>query len=1002
MKALLRLSAALFLVLSFSVDPLSAQERTITGRVLDADTQQPVSNPNVTVVGTDLGTFGEADGTFTLRGVPAGRVVLRVVRIGYGAASVEVEPDQTSVTITLQPDLLRMEDLVVTGRATVLERRSVANAISTVSAEELARVPSGSVEQALQAKVAGADIATNSGAPGGGMSVNLRGVSSINAASQPLYVVDGVILSNVAIPNNQEVVTLSAGGSNKSPLQQDQVNRVADLNPNEIESVEILKGPSASAIYGSKASNGVVVITTKRGRPGATRVNIRQRFGFSDLRKKIGFRTFEGATEEEVVAVFGEPAREPFRQGEIFDHEEELFGRNALSYETNANISGGDESTTYFLSATALNDEGIVNNTGFQRQSARVNVAQDFGTRWRLHVGTNVLHTRARRGLFNNDNATITPYWALGFIPRFYDLRQRPDGSFPDNPFAGGSNPLQTFELMKNVEDVWRIVGSASLEWEAVSTERGSLRLLGRGGLDWFGQENDLFFPPQLFFEQDQRTFGTSLLTEADNRNTNLSGDAVYSFTPGSGSFTATTSAGVQYEERDLSIARVVSRELTAGQENLGAGTRIQVSERRERIEDFGFYLQEEVQLLDRQLTLTAAIRGEQSSANGDDEKLFWYPKASAAYNLPDLAGGIENVKFRVAYGESGNQPLFGQRFITLDATQNIEGSPGLVPNPVVGNPQIEPERTREIEGGFDAVLFGGRGSLEVTAYQQNITNLLLEQTAAPSTGFASRFVNGGELRVRGVELGLGATPFRRADFEWLSRATFSLDRSRVLELEEALGVRQFTPSFTSPNAVFGPSLGEPRIEEGASATQIVGVVPNDDPPVGEECPPEPETCIVRIGDFNPDFKVTFSNDIQFEGFGLFTLFDWQKGGNVINLNTLLWDLAQTTPDFEENGERRLGAFGTDARVWLESATFVKLREATLAYELPADIVRGLWTGFERIRLSLTGRNLFAWTGYSGPDPEVSNFGNQSISRNVDTSPYPPSRSFWFTIDVGF
>jgi TonB-linked SusC/RagA family outer membrane protein len=932
-------------------------------------------------LGTELGTF-------LLRGVPAGSVTLRIQRIGYRTAEVNVPADQASVTVELRTDLLQLEELVVTGRATALERRSVANAISTVNAAELERVPAASVEQAVQGKIAGADIQKNSGAPGGGISVNLRGVSSINASSEPLYVVDGVIVSNVAVPNNQDVVTLSSGGSNKSQLQQDQVNRIADLNPNDIESIEILKGASASAIYGSKASNGVIIITTKRGLPGRPRIDVTQRFGFSDLSEKIGFRTFEGATVDDVVNVFGEPAREPFLQGQFFDHEEEVFGRNNLSFETSASVAGGGENTSYFVSGIVKNDEGIVKNTGFQRQGLRVNVDQEFGGGWHLDVSTNILHTEARRGLFNNDNFVITPYWAIGFIPRFYDIRQRPDGSFPDNPFAGGSNPLQTFELMKNEEDVWRFIGSANLQWEAVRNEKSSLRFIARGGVDWLRQENDLFFPPELFFEPDDGLPGTSLLTDADNQNLNLSGDVVYGHTPSSGALTATTSAGVQYEERELSIARIVSRDLTAGQENLASGTQISIFDRTERVEDFGFYLQEELQLLDRRLTLTAAVRGEQSSANGDDEQVFWYPKGSAAYLIPELGQGIGDLKLRLAYGESGNQPLFGQRFITLDATRNIEGNPGLTPTAVVGNPEIEPERTREIEGGFDVTLLDGNASLEFTAYQQNIKNLLLEQTVAPSTGFASRFVNGGELRVRGVEAALGLTPIRSTDFQWVSRTTFSLDRSKVLELEEALGVTQFTPSFTSPNAVFGPSLGDARIEEGQSVTQIVGLVP--------------DSGIVKIGDFNPDFKMSFVNDFTFKRFNLYTLFDWRQGGNTINLNTLLWDLAQTTPDFAENGEARLGIFGTDGRVFLEPATFVKLREITLAYHLPSGVVEKLWSGFRRVRLSLSARDLFTWTGYSGPDPEVSNFGNQSISRNVDTSPYPPSRSFWFTIDVGF
>jgi hypothetical protein len=213
---------------------------------------------------------------------------------------------------------------------------------------------------------------------------------------------------------------------------------------------------------------------------------------------------------------------------------------------------------------------------------------------------------------------------------------------------------------------------------------------------------------------------------------------------------------------------------------------------------------------------------------------------------------------------------------------------------------------------------------------------------------------------------------------------TFALDRSKVLSLP----VPAFSPAPGDPNSAFGPSLGDFRIEVGASATQIVGRVPSGG--------------IEKIGETNPAFKLTFVNDFVYKGWSLYSLFDWRQGSDIVNLNTLISDLAQTTRDFAENGADRLGSFGTDARAFLESGTYVKLREITLAYDLPEGLVRKIWSSFRRVRLSLSARDLFVWTDYNGLDPEVSNFGSQSIGRNIDTSPYPPSRSLWFSIDFGF
>ncbi|MEE9207013.1 MAG: TonB-dependent receptor plug domain-containing protein, partial [Gemmatimonadota bacterium] len=251
------------LILAFAVPDAVAQQRAVTGTVTDASTGAPVASPHVTVEGTGIGTVGNSDGHFVLGGVPDDRDVTLVVdRIGYKETRALLPVGERSVEIQMEADLLRLEDLLVTGLTTSVRRRNLANAVASVSGEELNGAPAPTLENALQGKVAGAVITRNSGAPGGGTQVQLRGVSSINVTAEPLYVVDGVLVSNVAIASNQNALTASTGGSNPSLTQDGQVNRIADINPEDIESIDILKGASASAIYGSKASNGVVIITT--------------------------------------------------------------------------------------------------------------------------------------------------------------------------------------------------------------------------------------------------------------------------------------------------------------------------------------------------------------------------------------------------------------------------------------------------------------------------------------------------------------------------------------------------------------------------------------------------------------------------------------------------------------------------------------------------------------------------------------------------------------------
>ncbi|MGH7552345.1 MAG: SusC/RagA family TonB-linked outer membrane protein, partial [Longimicrobiales bacterium] len=748
-----------------------------------AETNAPIAGAHVAVAGTQLGSLTDANGNFRIT-LPARDVVLQVRSVGYSSRDVSVPSNQTTVAIQLPVDVLRLDELVVTGRATSVSRRNLANAVAKVSAAQVERVPTETIEKALQGKVAGAVIETNSGAPGGGVQVRLRGVTTINGDADPLYVVDGVVVSNAGIPSNANAVTEAAGGSNPSLDQDAVVNRVVDLNPNDIASIEILKGPSAAAIYGAKATSGVIIITTKRGNPGTVRFSMTQRFGAFDLSNKLGFRKFE--TVDEAVGAFGEGARQYFgANGPLatYDHEELLGGRHNLSTETALNVSGGSESTRYFASALWKTDEGVIANTGFQKEGVRLNLDQRFGETVDLSLNTNVLHTLARRGLTNNDNSGTSFYMVFPFTPNFVDLRAASDGTYPNNPFER-SNPLQTAALMQNDEDVWRFISSANLNIQAMQRGPHSLQIVGVGGIDYFAQENELLFPPELQFEpNDDGLPGTSLLSKSDNVKLNLSGNLVYGYNPEGADWTATTSLGIQFDDDDLNTSRVVSRNLVAGKSNVDAGTEISVREIRQRVKDVGAYLQEDVLMLDGRVLLSGGIRADRSSANGETDKFFFFPKAAASYRFMELGSGVDELKVRAAYGQSGNRPLYGQKFTPLTGNRNIEGLPGLGVVGTTGDPELAPERQSEIEGGFDAVLFGSRANLTVTGFQKNITQLLLQRELSPSSGFTLSTFNGGKLRVRGLEVSVDANPVRTGNVSWFTTATFYRDRSEVTEL---------------------------------------------------------------------------------------------------------------------------------------------------------------------------------------------------------------------------
>jgi TonB-dependent starch-binding outer membrane protein SusC len=982
-----RVAVAVFFLLSLAPGVL-AQERTIRGTVVDAAAGDPVVGAEVRVAGTALRTSATEDGSFVLERVPAGPATIVVSRLGFRRAEIQVPADRTTVEVALETDIFGLEEVVVTGQATGAARRHLPNAVATMRDEDFGRSPSETMERMLAGRIPGANIQANSNAPGGGIQVELRGITSFLGGG-PLYVVDGVIVSDVTVPSGTDAITRATTGSNPSESQDNPANRIADLNPADIESVEILKGASASAIYGSKASNGVIIITTKRGQAGATRVDVAQRFGTFDLARTIT-RPFR--TPAEVDEAFGPGTADAFDFDPNRNWERELAGRNALSHETNVRVSGGSEDTRYFISGTWKEDEGIIRNTGFDRQALRVNVDQDFGERLTAQVSTNLLRTLARRGVQGNDNAQVSPWFAGTTTPRFVDLARQPDGTFPDNPFAP-SNPLQTLALLQNDEEVWRFIGSARLNLDAYRTPRHAVTLLADFGVDRFSQENSLVSPPEMQFEPLDGLPGTSVLTNASGENLNLAGHVVYSFTPGP-RFDLRTSAGVQYDTRDLNIATVTARNLLGGQSNIDRAAVIDTRQRRERVEDLGFFLQEEL-LIDDRLFLTAGIRADQSSANVRDDRLFFYPKAAASYRFESPVAQIDELKFRFAYGESGKQPLFGQKFTPLEGGERIEGILGFqIEGTVAGN--LKPERQREFEGGLDAIFANGRAQIEATVFRRQIQDLLNTRSLPPSTGFAREVFNGGRMRVNGVEAALTVAPLRGREVTWVSTTTFGANRSKVQELP----VPPFIPEPGRAGFVFGPSLGAFCIEEGASATQIIGNVPGERDACGG--------LFGKVGDSNPDFRMGFSNQATWRNWNLFFLFDWQNGSEVINLTKLLFDLGNNYFDCTNDPDtnpcaQRLGTFGSDiGSTYVEDASFVKLREITLAWELPDQVRERIWGDLRHARLNISGRNLLTFTDYTGMDPEVSNFGSQAVGRNVDVAAFPRTRSFWFGIDLGF
>jgi TonB-dependent starch-binding outer membrane protein SusC len=988
----------------------AAQQRVITGRVLDATTNAPVPQAAVALVGTTSGVFTRTDGTFSIN-APEAPVQLQVTRIGFRRQLVSVPAGSNAVSVSLETDVLGLEEVVVTGQATGISRRNLANTVASVDASQIGQAPASSIEQMLAGKMAGVVIQQNSGAPGGGSRVRLRGITSIIGPGQPLYVIDGVIVSDARFDGGMNAVSLAQGRTNISSTEQmSPINRIADLNPDIIERVEVLKGASAAAIYGSKAANGVILITTKRGRIGEPQFSVRQSFGVAERAFTYGSRYFN--TLEDAVATFGPRARDHWTPGYApISLEDQLSGNRPVQTETSLSMSGGTETTRYFASALVRHEPGIVVNTYADKASLRLNLDQAIGSRVTLSAGLEGLRSESDRGMFGNDNAGTSYYFVLPHHPNFYDLRAHcPDGSrqvrceggvYPENPFVA-SNPLQSAEMMKREETVWRTLGSSRLAWEAMSTDRHQLRLSVNGGLDQFTQEFDLVSPPELWFEDDNGLPGTRVLSYARSFQTNVNANAVHTFQPLS-SVRTTTSLGIQFEREDVNVSRSVSRGLIGGTANLSAGVASAMEEVNREIKDLGFFAQEEVLVGDRFL-FTVGGRADRSSNNADTESFYFYPKASTSYRFP-VGGPLTELKLRAAFGQSGNRPEFGQKYSSM-VTTNVQGVGGLRVAAAAGGPTIKPERQTEIEGGYDAVLFDGQVLWEVTAYQKTISDLLLQRTLAPTTGFSSEVFNGGKLRVRGVETVVNATPVRTRDWTWSTVVNWAANRNTVLELP--------VPAFIARGFY---TQGAIVIEEGKSATQWVA---NDTLP-GAFGSTNPQVQVRAQGNAEPLWTGGVSNTLRYQQISLTTTVDAVKGG-LINLGTWRqfdnrgngWDHDDIDP---ATGVKK----GVLRRTWAQrvprthtrDASHIKLRELNLSYDVHSRIANRVWSQIEGARISLSGRNLLTdqkllgGDFYRGADPEVANYnsgaqGPNNVLWTRELASYPSSRSLWLSIDLRF
>ncbi|MES2178142.1 MAG: SusC/RagA family TonB-linked outer membrane protein [Gemmatimonadota bacterium] len=980
-------------LLTVVVSTEASAQRRVTGRVV-GNAGEPVSSASVSVQGTTIGGYSGEDGRFTLVNVPAGAQVLVVRRLGYKRVNQPLAATADQIEVKLEKDVLELERQVVTGTTTSISSANSANAIAAVSGEQLNKAPTPTIENALQGKIPGAVISTNSGAPGGGSQIQLRGVTSINASSSPLYVIDGVLANNAQILSGLNSITQA--GSGVATSQDQPVNRISDINPADIESIEVLKGASAGAIYGSKASNGVIIITTRRGSTGKPSANITQRMGQFTMSNKLNFRCYGSAAEAEAAGF--DPGAWTSAATKCNDFEDQFYGGNPMSYESNASLRGGNGGTTYYVGGLAKRDNAIQRNSYYQKQSLTANMSQVVGSKLTLRANNEFVHSLTDRGISGNDNADIvSPGDVFSATPTFENL-----AAGGRNPYlSSGSNPFQNADLIKNPEDVYRYIGSINTTLSAYGTQRQTLDFTFIGGVDAYSYNSNLTSPPDVYFEANDGLPGTLVRVKQQNVNANLNISGAHKLIADRG--TLTTSFGLRQERRQYDGITNRGRNIPAGVTDVDYGVVQNVNELQYLVKDFAYFAQEEILALNERLLLTGAINAERSSVNGDDKKFYNYPKAAASYRLPMLPKYTDELKVRFAWGRAGNQPPYGYKFTTLPISV-YGGQLGARPSTTAGSPNIRPELSTEIEGGIDAQMLNGRVAFDFTMFKKNVEDLILSATVANTSGFTTRLINGGALQNTGTEIGLNITPIQRGDFSWVSRTTYANVDGRITRLDVPCfnGGSYFGTAYGAPYVCQGYSPSTAQARNGYDSTFSCG-------PAGTCSTGTYVSRARRITNYEsaPDFTMGFSNEFNFGAVRLYGLLDWRSGGYVANLTNIYYDeatadnlgaLADTAAAHARNT-----AFLTQGASYFEKAGFLKLREISVSYTLPRSLAQTIFSSITQdVRLEVSARNLKTWTPYTGYDPEVSNFSNQNIGRFQDVTPYPPSRSIFFSLSANF
>ncbi len=1004
-----KLMMILVLLSGFCIDTIA--QTIVSGKVTNQKDNSGIEGISIVIKGTRNGVVSDNLGGFTLKLNSNNAITLVASGVGFKAQELNVDPSKmaTGLNIVLTEQYSKLDEVVVTGTAAGTTKRQLGSYVSSVSSEDLSKGASGNVLAALQGKTAGAQIIQNSGDPAGGMSVRLRGISSVLSSSEPLYIVDGVIINNAT----NRVTNTSGnydGGNFVGSIGQ---NRMVDINPADIERIEVLNGAAAAATYGSRANAGVIQIFTKRGKSGAAKVSFSSTFISSALRKKLDVNqspTKFGGPTDGVGAVTQDvllTALTTTSNVTRYDYQDYIF-RDASGTDNTLSVSGGNDKTKYYFGGSYYNNQGIIKNTDFQRFSFRSNIDQVINKWMSMNMGLNYTNSSANEK--PDGQSFFSPTNAVTIIGNFHDIWTRDaNGNIKAVGERGRANPVSVIEDIKQRQSTNRVLANFGLKLKPMK----GLTVDYTMGIDNYAQNGTTYIPPYAYnvspafygggltLDPTQNGYASTASNHFFQINHDLSANYNFEIT---NDINSTTQVGYSQQYEKNNYALLQGRGFAPFIETVnGASTPIPGVDERSEISVSGLYVQQNFKFKN-QLFLTGAVRRDGSSVFGANQRNQTYAKASASYiisstefwNSLGLSKAFDLFKVRVAYGESGNLTGIGaySRFNSYSSNSFL-GRSALNSSTTLANENVKPERQAEVEYGMDLGMFNNRVGLTVNVYNKKVTDLLINRQLAPTNGFASLLDNFGSLENKGYEIMLSLTPVQTKDLKWEMTTIYNHNENKAIKIGQALTL--FSTNAGAPVAIVeGQPIGVfygtyfARGTDGAITTNSAGI-------------PLAATGVTRkvIGNPNPDYTASLVNEVSYKKWNFRAQLDAVQGVDVFNADfrTRQGVGNGKVAEAEQRGLLPRGYVSGIYAIeeWrVDDGSFIKLRELSLSYNV------GKVKFINNLSINFSGRNLISWDNYKGYDPEVNSGGQSTLLRGIDFGATPIPRTFSFGIKADF